>query len=107
LDLDDGLGAFQLRLQTIDPPTESGVLFGEWIDLRTPFPGGQSLEYTFGSLKTPLGQVRRIEPLPAKQGPYLARSGAVVGLLKDAQLVLGGKPASLWLDLDLGIHSGE
>jgi hypothetical protein len=57
-------------------------------------------------LKTPLGQVRRIEPLPAKQGPYLARSGAVVSLLEDAQLVLGGKPASLWLDLDLGIYSG-
>ena len=28
-------------------------------------------------------------------------------LLEDSSLVLGGKPASLWLDLDLGIHSGE
>jgi hypothetical protein len=38
LDLNDVLGAFQLRLQTIDPPKESGVLHGEWVDLRPPFP---------------------------------------------------------------------
>ena len=69
--------------------------------------GSQSLEYAFARLQPPLSQVRGVESLSAKHGPYLAGFGAVVSLRKDAQLVIGGNPASLRLDQDLWIHSGE
>ena len=61
---------------------------GSWA-LRPRFFGGQALELSQCALLSPLGQMGRVQPFPAKERADLATLGAGVGLFQDAQLVLG------------------
>src|SRR5215831_14764004 len=81
LDLNDGFGALELRLQPFDPAAQGCIFIGQRIGLRATLFGRQRLQSAFRHLLAPMGQVRRIESFAAKKGSYLTSLRAGVGFL--------------------------
>jgi len=110
LDIDDGLSLRQALAQL-------RVLLLQFTDARVPrcrrlglgsaLVRRQRRQGAGLALAPPGGQVRGVQPLAAQQGADLAGLAAV-GLLKDAQLVLGAEVTALrpLLDLRIGERIG-
>jgi len=94
LDLDDGLGLLQAfpehgRLapfgRQFGGERVAGFGFGPALGR------GQGRQGAGRPLAAPIGQRRRIQPLASQDGADVTAAAGAVGLLQDAELVLGGE----------------
>src|SRR5688500_10971589 len=100
LDLDDRVCLEQLVLELVVLALEPRVLVRQRVVLRlaASLLGRQAGELALVALTPPRGQVRRVQALAAQHlanPTLLARRERLVGLLEDAELVLGNKAPAL------------
>ena len=96
MNLDDRLGLAELGRQPLGfslEPLVFGDQGGVGIGLSPTTLGGQSGQRSFGALLSPRTQKRRVQALAAEQGAELAGRGRAIGLVEDAELVLGREPS--------------
>src|ERR1035437_2495111 len=106
LNVDDDLGLLQFLLHLQQFGFQFAVLLGQGVAGRLPAALlGQSAQGARFAQPPPLDQVGLVQPLAPQQSADRARIGGGVGLLDDAQLVLGGELATLGFGRDFEIGS--
>src|SRR3990172_2921607 len=106
LDVDDQLGALELRFQSLVLALQPGDLSRLRVGFATALGRRQSLQFAASALLAPGGQMRRVQSLAAQQGTHFARLPAGRRFLEDVLLVFCAKAPPVSLGYDLGIGPG-
>jgi hypothetical protein len=104
LDINDQLGAFELRLKPCILPAQAGVLNRLRVRLATAFSRRQALEFAPCALLPPGCEVRRVQVFPTQQRAHLAGLSAGVGFLQNALLILGREVSVFGSDGDFRVR---
>jgi len=97
LNVDDELGAFDLRFRTCKLSLEfddTQIAFVDLSRLGSALLRREPSQFAALSQRTPRRQMRRIQAFPSEKSPDLTRLRAAVRLLQNLALVLGGESPS-------------